>query len=94
MSNTTPQELFEAFDDATNGGSRTLAGRTDAIVHVGKLFYGEWSPEYVADIQAELADPQVPDYDAQYHYGYLTAWNALVGLTKGESLKMIAKNNG
>lgn len=92
MSNTTPDELLEAYEQATEGNNRTTVGRTDAIYHVGKLMTGEWSPEFVSDIQNELADRNGDDYDAKYHYGYLTAWNAVSGLFKGESLKTIAKS--
>lgn len=91
MSNTTPQELNDAYEGVS---TRANVGRADAIYHVGKLLANDWSPEFVSDIQNTLADTTDPDYDAQYHYGYLTAWNTVAGLIKGESLKAIAKNHG
>lgn len=93
MSNTTPQELNDAYE-SIDGGNRTLVGRADAVYHVGKLLAGEWTPEFVSNVQAELADSGQFDYDPHYHFGYLTAWNTLAGLLKGESLKTIAKNHG
>lgn len=94
MSNTTPQELIEIWEDVTETNSRVRVGRADAVYHVGKLLTDEWTPQTVAGIQAELADTEGGDYDAMYHYGYLTAWNTVCGLLKGESLKQIAKNHG
>lgn len=92
--NTTPQEILFDWDSATNSNNRVTIGRTDAIYHVGKLMAEEWTPEFVADLQAGIADTSDPDYDAKYHSGYLTAWNTLAGLIKGEPLKSIAKNHG
>lgn len=92
--NTTPQELNEAYEKVTENNNRVNVGRADAVYHVGKLLTGDWSAQFVADIQAELADTKGYDYDAQYHFGYLTAWNTLSGLIKGEPLKTIAKNHG
>jgi len=94
MSNTTPQELNDAYEAVTESDNRVNVGRTDALYHTGKLLSGEWSPEFVRDLQAELADTSDPDYDAKYHFGYLTAWNTVSGLVKGESLKTIAKTHG
>lgn len=94
MSNTTPQEMLDTYEDATSENIRATVGRTDAVYHVGKLLTGEWSPEFITDIQAELADPNHPEYDIKYHFGYLTAWNTVAGLVKGEPLKTIAKNHG
>lgn len=94
MSNTTPQELLEAFDHATGANNRATVGRTDAVYHVGKLLSEEWTPEFLSDVQNTLADASDPDYDPKYHYGYLTAWNTIAGLVKGESLKTIAKSHG
>lgn len=92
--NTTPQELNDAYEKVTENNNRANVGRADAIYHVGKLLIGDWKPEFVADIQAGIADTADYDYDARYHYGYLTAWNTLAGLIKGEPLKTIAKNHG
>lgn len=92
--NTTPQELIELWEGITEENSRVKVGRADAVYHVGKLLADEWTPQTVAGIQAELADTAGGDYDAQYHYGYLTAWNTVSGLLKGDSLKTIAKNHG
>lgn len=94
MSNTTPQDLMDAYEDVTAENNRVTVGRTDALYHAGKMLAGEWSPEFITDIQAELADTASPDYDAKYHYGYLTAWNTVAGLVKGEPLKTIARNHG
>ena len=91
--NTTPAELMDLYDDAVNS-SRVTAGRSDAVYHVGKLMTGEWTPEFVTDLQNDLANAADPDYDAKYHYGYLTAWNSVCGLFKGQSLKDIAKYHG
>lgn len=92
--NTTPQEMNEAYEKVTENNNRANVGRTDAIYHVGKLMANEWTPEFVADLQAGIADTADYDYDARYHFGYLTAWNTLAGLLKGEPLKTIAKNHG
>lgn len=92
--NTTPQELRETYEEIFETDNRVKAGRADAVYHVGKLLTGEWSPRFVSDLQAELADATRNDYDAKHHFGYLTAWNTLAGLLKGESLKTIAKNHG
>lgn len=94
MSNTTPQELIEAYEAVGETSNRANVGRADAVYHAGKLMTGEWSPEFVSDVQAGLADSNDPDYDPIYHYGYLTAWNTVAGLLKGESLKTIAKAHG
>jgi hypothetical protein len=94
MSNTTPQEMLEDYEAVTQSNNRVNVGRADAIYHVGKLLMDEWKPEFVSDVQATLADTSDPDYDAKYHYGYLTAWNTLAGLIKGEPLKTIARNHG
>jgi hypothetical protein len=94
MSNTTPQELNEAYEAITASDNRANVGRSDAIYHVGKLMTGDWAPEFVSDLQAGIADTADYDYDARYHYGYLTAWNTVAGLLKGEPLKTIAKNHG
>jgi hypothetical protein len=94
MSNTTPAELIEAYEEVTESNNRANVGRTDAIYHVGKLMTGEWTPSFVSDVQNEFSNPEDPDYDPFYHYGYLTAWNTVAGLVKGESLKQIAKNHG
>lgn len=94
MSNTTPQELLEAYEAITESDNRVNVGRADALYHVGKLLTGEWLPEFISDVQAELADTGQFDYDPHYHFGYLTAWNAASGLLKGESLKTIAKSHG
>jgi hypothetical protein len=94
MSNTTPEELNEAYEAITESGNRANVGRADAIYHVGKLLSNEWSPEFVDALQQELADSTDSDYDGPYHFGYLTAWNTLAGLLKGEPLKTIAKNHG
>lgn len=92
--NTTPQELNDDYEAITESDNRVNVGRADAIYHVGKLLTGDWSPQFVSDVQATLADTSEPDYDASYHFGYLTAWNTLAGLIKGEPLKTIAKNHG
>jgi hypothetical protein len=92
--NTTPQELNADWEAIAENSNRANAGRGDAVYHVGKLVSGEWSPQFVAELQAGIADTADYDYDAKYHYGYLTAWNTLAGLLKGESLKTIAKNHG
>lgn len=94
MSNTTPQELVEAYEAIAESNNRANVGRSDAIYHVGKIMANEWTPEFVADLQAGIADTADYDYDARYHYGYLTAWNTLAGLLKGYSLKDIAKYHG
>lgn len=91
--NTTPDELLDLYDDSVNP-SLVIAGRSDAVYHVGKLISGGWTPEFITDLQNELADTTDPGYDAQYHYGYLTAWNSICGLFKGQSLKDIAKYHG
>lgn len=92
--NTTPQEMIEDYEAITESNNRVNVGRADAIYHVGKLLMDEWTPEFLSDVQADLADTSAPDYDAKYHYGYLTGWNTLSGLIKGEPLKTIAKNVG
>jgi hypothetical protein len=94
MSNTTPQELNDVYESVTENNNRVSVGRADAVYHVGKLLAGAWSPEFLADIQSELADPRQPDYDAKYHFGYLTAWETVSGLLRGEPLKTIARNHG
>lgn len=94
MSNTTPQELRETYEEIFETDNRVTAGRADALYHTGKLLAGDWSVGLLTDVQNELADTTSPDYDAPYHYGYLTAWNTVAGLVKGEPLKMIAKNHG
>lgn len=92
--NTTPQEMNDDYEAISESDNRVNVGRADAIYHVGKLLSNDWSPEFVSDIQAGVADVSGPDYDAPYHFGYLTAWNTLAGLLKGEPLKTIAKNHG
>jgi hypothetical protein len=94
MSNTTPQEMVEAYEAISESDNRVNVGRADAIYHVGKLMTDEWTPEFVSDVQAGIVDTGQFDYDPHYHYGYLTAWNAMAGLLKGEPLKSIAKENG
>lgn len=94
MSNTTPQEMIEAYEAIGESDNRVNVGRSDAIYHVGKLMANEWTPAFVADLQAGIADTADYDYDALYHFGYLTAWNTLAGLVKGQRLKAIAKFHG
>lgn len=92
--NTSPQELLADWEAATESNSRVTIGRCDAIYHVGKIMTGEWTPANVASFQATLADTDDFNYDPMYHYGYLTAWNTVTGLVKGQPLKMIAKLYG
>lgn len=92
--NTTPQEMIEDYEAITQSGNRVNVGRADAIYHVGKLLMDEWTPEFLSDVQADLADTSGPNYDGKYHYGYLMAWNTLSGLIKGQPLKTIAKAHG
>lgn len=94
MSNTTPQELNDAYEAVGETDNRAIVGRTDAVYHVGKLMTGEWTPQFITDLQNTLADDSDPDYDAKYHYGYLTAWETVSGLIKGESLRTITQNHG
>lgn len=92
--NTTPAEFMDIYDVTANSGNTADHGRADAVYHIGALMSQSASIGTVQNAQEALADTSDPDYDAKYHYGYLTAWNAICGLVKGDSLKTIAKNYG
>lgn len=95
MSNPTAQDMLEAVQDAYNqNDSSALAGRVDAVLHIGLLQQGVVETSDVENMHNEIANPNDEDYNAQYHFAYLQTWNALYDLVKGSPLKSIAKNHG
>ncbi|QFG12140.1 Hypothetical Protein OBI_RACECAR_300 [Arthrobacter phage Racecar] len=76
----TPKEMFNNIDYASGRGDR-LSGRVDAVAHVGKLMQGEWTEEFVADLQAANLDET--DAEPAYIAGYEEAWNAIFNLIYG-----------
>lgn len=78
----TSTEVSDALDWAINSGP-TMSGRVDAVAHVGKLIQGEWTPEFLADVQATNLDE---DAEPGYVRGYTEAWNAVAALTSGVAI--------
>ncbi len=80
------ERMADTLEWAINSGP-TMSGRVDAIAHVGKLIQGEWTPEFLADVQATNLD----DAEAGYVRGYTEAWNALYGMASGVSIDEVHK---
>lgn len=95
MSNPTAEQMLEAVQEAYNQNDNAgLAGRVDAVLHIGLLQQGVVEASDVDNMHNEIADPNDESYDARYHYAYLQTWNALYDLVKGSPLKSVAKNHG
>ncbi|QFG12770.1 hypothetical protein PBI_MIMI_296 [Arthrobacter phage Mimi] len=77
----TPKEMFNNIDYASGRGDR-LSGRVDAVAHVGKLLNGEWTEEFLTDVQAENLQGE-DACDPAYIAGYEEAWNSLFNLIYG-----------
>lgn len=77
-------QMAETLEWAINSGP-IMSGRIDAVAHVGKLIQGEWTPEFLADVQAanlDMGDGAEPGYVR----GYTETWNTLYGITSGVSI--------
>ena len=66
----------------------TMSGRVDALAHVGKLIQGEWTPEFLAEVQTTNLDA---DAEPGYIRGYTETWNALYGIASGVSIDEVHK---
>lgn len=80
----TPAEVADTLDWAINSGP-VLSGRVDAVAHVAKLIQGEYTPEFLTDVQAQNLDV-LDGADPGYVRGYIDAWNALAALTSGVAI--------
>jgi hypothetical protein len=74
----TPQQVQDSYEWAVNTGP-IMNGRADALAHIGKLTSGEWTPEALTGIQADVLE----DADPAYRKGYTEAWNAITALING-----------
>lgn len=81
-----PEEMLEAVEVALNYPA--LAGRTDALAHVGKLIAGHMSADQLERIQGEILDESA---DKGYAKGYKDAWNVAYNLMRGASLPDIGR---
>jgi hypothetical protein len=87
------EEMFQNLEYATNYGGR-LSGRADALVHVGKLLTGEYTPEQLETIHlSTLSDPEDAD-NAAYLVGYKEAWDVLFNLVYGKQPNELHKQLG
>jgi hypothetical protein len=94
MSNPTPQDMLDAFNEAYNQNESSRdAGRADCLYHIGGLLNGQLNAGTIHSVQDDLADTANEEYDAVYHYAYLATWNAVHGLLTGKSFKQIAKES-
>lgn len=76
VANISTQLMFDRAEVANTNDE--LAGRTDAIIHVGWLVTGTKSPEEVAEMQTGNLDPSA--YPRDYIRGYVFMWSELYGL--------------
>lgn len=76
VANISTQLMFDRAEEANHNDE--LAGRTDAIIHVGWLVTGEKTPEEIAAIQMENLDPSA--YPRHYIRGYVFMWSEIYGL--------------
>ena len=86
--NGSTDEMFDTIEWATNG-SLIMNGRMDAVAHIGKLVSGEWTPEFLADVQS--GHDEYLGEDGDYIKGYTEAWNALYNLLRGVSIDELHK---
>lgn len=78
VANITTQKMFDRLEVASNSPEQELAGRADAIVHIGWLVTGERTPEELAGIQEE--NLQFSASTRNYVKGYTLMWSEMYGL--------------
>lgn len=74
----TPNQMFDCFEAQVNG-TEYETGIADAVAGFGKLVSGEWTPEFLSDVQDEV----FRDGGMDYGKGYTVTWKKLYDVMYG-----------
>lgn len=84
----TPNQLHANLEVLYSGTENEYgSGFTDALAHVGGLVNGIYNPETIAEVHAQMLDPESGDYSQSYMDGYISQWNRLTLLTNAALVK-------
>lgn len=84
----TAQEMFDKIEALHNYTDNEYgAGFTDASAHVGGLINGIYTPEVVAEVQADMLDPNSNSYTVSYAEAYTAQWNRMAILIAAASVR-------